>query len=163
MNITEVNYMLSDEEAMKRKINELYGNKNVIYADTDSFKLAVPECTIVWKHGETTYLKGKNALRIARHWLYTDPECLLVHTAGWIYLKGEKPEQITFIYDAYDNANHKHKRCNKVNIEMNGQSFSALFREALKAAEDECLKNDLTLLSVCVSNTDAAVKIIEMR
>lgn len=48
----------------------------------------VPECTIVWNHGETTYLKGKNALRIARHWLYTDPGCLLVYTAGWIYLKG---------------------------------------------------------------------------
>lgn len=46
------------------------------------------ECTIVWNHGETTYLKGKNALCIARHWLYTDPDCLLVYTAGWIYLKG---------------------------------------------------------------------------
>lgn len=54
----------------------------------DVIKYEVPECTIVWNHGETTYLKGKNALRIARHWLYTDPDCLLVYTAGWIYLKG---------------------------------------------------------------------------
>lgn len=76
----------------KIEINSIYGIGDPMvapaYADTDSFKLYVPECTIVWNHGETTYIKGKNALRIARHWLYTDPDCLLVHTAGWIYLKG---------------------------------------------------------------------------
>ena len=44
-------------------------------------------CTIVWEHGEITELKGKNCLTIARSWLYRDPECLLVHTDGWIYLK----------------------------------------------------------------------------
>ena len=78
-------------DQIKVQINKKYGlsgDPDYIYADTDSFKLDVPECTIVWNHGETTYLKGKNALRIARHWLYTDPDCLLVHTAGWIYLKG---------------------------------------------------------------------------
>lgn len=52
------------------------------------FKPITPDCTIIWNHGETTYLKGKNALLIARHWLYTDPDCLLVYTDGWIYLKG---------------------------------------------------------------------------
>lgn len=56
--------------------------------EIDLFKKIIPECTIVWNHGETTYLKGMNALRIARHWLYTDPDCLLVYTSGWIYLKG---------------------------------------------------------------------------
>lgn len=54
------------------------------------FSMVVPECTIVWNHGETTYLKGKNALRIARNWLYNDDECLLVYTPGWIYLKWDE-------------------------------------------------------------------------
>ena len=74
----------------KEEINAMFGKKGceVIYVDTDSVKLQPVECTIVWSHGETTYLKGKNALRIARHWLYTDPDCLLVYTSGWIYLKG---------------------------------------------------------------------------
>lgn len=61
-----------------------------IYYDTDSLKVEKPKpisCTILWSSGETTYLKGKNALRIARSWLYSDPECLLVYTTGWIYLK----------------------------------------------------------------------------
>lgn len=63
-----------------------------IYYDSDSLqsKPSVPHCTILWASGETTYLKGKNALRIARSWLYSDPECLLVSTPGWIYLKGYK-------------------------------------------------------------------------
>lgn len=165
MNFTEYNYMHADVEGIKEALNKKFGRLQAahefVYADSDSCKYAVPECTIVWNHGETTYLKGKNALRIARHWLYTDPDCLLVYTPGWIYLKCEKPEEITFIYDAYDNANHKHKRCNEVKIEMIGQSFWSLFREALAVAEEECLKNDLTLLSICVSNTDNAVKIIE--
>lgn len=60
------------------------------YYDTDSLKYVTPHCTILWASGETTYLKGKNALRIARAWLYSDPECLLVSTPGWIYLKGYK-------------------------------------------------------------------------
>ena len=62
------------------------------YYDSDSLqsKPSVPHCTILWASGETTYLKGKNALRIARAWLYSDPECLLVSTPGWIYLKGYK-------------------------------------------------------------------------
>lgn len=80
------------KEEIKVQLNNKYGrlqaDPDFIYADTDSLKFEVPECTIVWNHGETTYLKGKNALRIARHWLYTDPDCLLVYTAGWIYLKG---------------------------------------------------------------------------
>lgn len=60
----------------------------IIYYDTDSLKVEKPiSCTILWSSGETTYLKGKNALRIARSWLYSDPECLLVYTPGWIYLK----------------------------------------------------------------------------
>lgn len=62
----------------------------IIYYDTDSLKVEKPKpiaCTILWSSGETTYLKGKNALRIARAWLYSDPECLLVYTPGWIYLK----------------------------------------------------------------------------
>ena len=62
-----------------------------IYYDTDSLKVEKPKpiaCTILWGSGETTYLKGKNALRIARSWLYSDPECVLVYTPGWIYLKG---------------------------------------------------------------------------
>lgn len=77
----------------KDEINAMFGKKGceVVYVDTDSVKLDPVECTIVWNHGETTYLKGKNALRIARHWLYTDPDCLLVYTAGWIYLKGDDP------------------------------------------------------------------------
>lgn len=60
------------------------------YYDSDSLQRrpSVPHCTILWRSGETTYLKGKNALRIARAWLYSDPECLLVSTPGWIYLKG---------------------------------------------------------------------------
>lgn len=62
--------------------------KKIVYVDTDSIKYAVPYCFIVWASGETTYLKGKNALRIARSWLYSDPECLMVYTPGWIYLKG---------------------------------------------------------------------------
>ena len=62
------------------------------YYDSDSLqsKPTVPHCTILWASGETTYLKGKNALRIARAWLYSDPDCLLVSTPGWIYLKGSK-------------------------------------------------------------------------
>lgn len=64
-----------------------------MYYDSDSC-LSEPSkpisCTILWSSGETTYLKGKNALRIARAWLYSDPECLLVSTPGWIYLKGYK-------------------------------------------------------------------------
>lgn len=78
-------------DQIKVQINKKYGlsaDNDFCYADTDSFKYEVPECTIVWNHGETTYLKGKNALRIARNWLYTDPDCLLVYTSGWIYLKG---------------------------------------------------------------------------
>lgn len=62
-----------------------------MYYDTDSMKVEKPKsiaCTILWSSGETTYLKGKNALRIARAWLYSDPECILVCTPGWIYLKG---------------------------------------------------------------------------
>ena len=76
----------------KEEINAMFGRKNVdvVYVDTDSLKYEVPECTIVWNHGETTYLKGKNALRIARRWLYNDDECLLVYTPGWIYLKSEE-------------------------------------------------------------------------
>ena len=64
----------------------------ICYYDSDSLqrKPSVPHCTILWSSGETTYLKGKNALRIARAWLYSDPECLLVSTPGWIYLKGYK-------------------------------------------------------------------------
>ncbi len=68
-----------------------------IYYDTDRLKVEKPKpisCTILWSSGETTYLKGKNALRIARAWLYSDAECLLVYTPGWIYLKGSK-EAIT--------------------------------------------------------------------
>lgn len=68
-----------------------------IYYDTDILKVEKPKpisCTILWSSGETTYLKGKNALRIARAWLYSDAECLLVYTPGWIYLKGGK-EAIT--------------------------------------------------------------------
>lgn len=64
-----------------------------IYYDTDSLKVEMPKpiaCTILWSSGETTYLKGKNALRIARAWLYSDAECLLVYTPGWIYLKSGK-------------------------------------------------------------------------
>lgn len=64
-----------------------------IYYDIDSFKVEQPKtiaCTILWSSGETTYLKGKNSLRIARSWLYSDPECLLVYTPGWIYLKSGK-------------------------------------------------------------------------
>lgn len=62
-----------------------------MYYDTDSFKVEKPKpiaCTILWRSGETTYLKGKNALRIARSWLYSDSDCLMVYTPGWIYLKG---------------------------------------------------------------------------
>lgn len=64
--------------------------EEIIYYDTDSLKVEKPKpisCTILWSSGETTYLKGKNALRIARSWLYSDQECLLVYTPGWIYLK----------------------------------------------------------------------------
>lgn len=64
-----------------------------VYYDTDSLKVEKPiSCTILWSSGETTYLKGKNALRIARAWLYSDAECLLVYTPGWIYLKGGREE-----------------------------------------------------------------------
>ena len=64
---------------------------SIVYVDTDSIKYVIPSCTILWRSGETTYLKGKNALRIAKHWLYTDDDCLLVYTPGWIYLKpGDK-------------------------------------------------------------------------
>ena len=62
-----------------------------MYFDSDSLKVEkhkVISCTILWKSGETTYLKGKNALRISRSWLYSDPDCLMVYTPGWIYLKG---------------------------------------------------------------------------
>lgn len=80
---------MNDEiKVQLNKKYELSAYPEFIYADTDSFKYKVPECTIVWNHGETTYLKGKNALRIARRWLYSDDECLLVYTDGWIYLKG---------------------------------------------------------------------------
>lgn len=61
--------------------------KQFVYEDTDSVQEDIPECTILWKNGETTYLKGRNALRIARNWLYHEEECLLVYTTGWIYLK----------------------------------------------------------------------------
>ena len=64
-----------------------------IYYNSDSLKVEKPiSCTILWSSGETTYLKGKNALRIARAWLYSDAECLMVYTPGWIYLKGDKEE-----------------------------------------------------------------------
>ena len=68
-----------------------------MYYDSDSLQ---PEpskpisCTILWRSGETTYLKGKNALRIARSWLYRDPDCLMVYTPGWIYLKGGPDNKI---------------------------------------------------------------------
>ena len=65
--------------------------KPIAYYDTDSCEFRKPEtpsCTILWRSGETTYLKGKNALRIARSWLYSDQDCLMVYTPGWIYLKG---------------------------------------------------------------------------
>lgn len=96
---------LKEAEEMKRKINNLYG-KHTVYVDTDSAKelqenepdpdikdidlckKMTPECSIIWNHGEVTYLKGANALRIARSWLYNDPDCLMVYTSGWIYLKG---------------------------------------------------------------------------
>lgn len=64
------------------------------YYDTDSFQIREDNrvaCTILWKSGETTYIKGKHALRIARSWLYSDPDCLMVYTTGWIYLKGGEP------------------------------------------------------------------------
>ena len=87
---------MNDE--IKVQLNKKYGlsaDPEFIYADTDSVKYEVPECTIVWNHGETTYLKGKNALRIARRWLYSDDDCLLVYTPGWIYLKPGREEIIT--------------------------------------------------------------------
>ena len=71
-------------------VQNLSDIQKVVYYDSDSLQRrpSVPHCTILWASGETTYLKGKNALRIARAWLYSDPECLLVSTPGWIYLKG---------------------------------------------------------------------------
>ena len=143
----------------KEEINAMFGKRgcDVIYVDTDSVKLQPVECTIVWNHGETTYLKGKNALRIAKHWLYTDPDCLLVYTSNWIYLKCEEPKEITFIYDAYDEYNHKHSRCHEIKLEMNGKSVNELFDIALFKAQTECLKNNLTLLSICINNTDAII------
>ena len=66
-----------------------------IYYDTDSFIVEKPKpisCTILWSSGETSYLKGKNALRIARAWLYSDAACLMVYTPGWIYLKSGSEE-----------------------------------------------------------------------
>lgn len=65
--------------------------KQIIYYDSDSCQPGPSRpisCTILWSSGETTYFKGKNALRIARAWLYSDPDCILVYTPGWIYLKG---------------------------------------------------------------------------
>ena len=52
-------------------------------------------CTIVWVHGEITEIKGKNALQIARKWLYNNDDVLLVHTTGWIYLK-DMEKRVTY-------------------------------------------------------------------
>lgn len=68
-----------------------------MYYDSDSLQPEPSQpisCTILWSSGETTYLKGKNALRIARCWLYSEPECLLIYTHGWIYLKGGPDNKI---------------------------------------------------------------------
>lgn len=68
-----------------------------MYYDSDSCQPEPSQpisCTILWSSGETTYLKGKNALRIARCWLYSEPDCLLVYTPGWIYLKGGPDNKI---------------------------------------------------------------------
>lgn len=67
-------------------------NQDPDIKDIDLFKKMTPECSIIWNHGEVTYLKGANALRIARSWLYNDPDCLMVYTSGWIYLKGGNAE-----------------------------------------------------------------------
>ena len=87
---------MNDEiKVQLNKIYRLSADPGFIYADTDSIRYEVPECTIVWNHGETTYLKGKNALRIALRWLYSDDDCLLVYTPGWIYLKPGRGEVST--------------------------------------------------------------------
>lgn len=79
---------------IQRKVGDHCAHySNVIYTDIDSVKVSIPEaeeipaCTILWNGGETTYIKGKNALRIARHWLYDNNDCLMIYTPGWIYLK----------------------------------------------------------------------------
>ena len=66
--------------------------EDMISLAVDTQKHFAPDCTILWVKGETTYLKGKNALRIARTWLETDPDCLMIYSAGWLYLKGGDQE-----------------------------------------------------------------------
>lgn len=88
------------ERAVGRKVLRMQSQdceefEPFMYYDSDSLQSCPSKpisCTILWSSGETTYLKGKNALRIARSWLYSDPDCLLVYTSGWIYLKSGREE-----------------------------------------------------------------------
>ena len=69
--------------------NDQIGAKRYQYKDTDSFqlKMEIPAAEVIWEHGEITYIKGHNALRLAIHWLADDPECLAVQCNGVLYLK----------------------------------------------------------------------------
>lgn len=62
------------------------------YGDTvtdPEFEVRIPpiECHIIWEHGEVTYLKGWNSLRLAMHWLKKDHDCLAVICNHILYLK----------------------------------------------------------------------------
>lgn len=45
------------------------------------------KATIIWEGCDITTIKGANALKIALHWLHTNPECLVVVSGNNLYLK----------------------------------------------------------------------------
>lgn len=83
------------EQEFRRKVGAVrYGD---MVTDPElEFRLSPIECHIIWEHGEVTYLKGHNALRLAMHWLKKDRDCLAVMCNHNLYLKEGQ------LYDYYN-------------------------------------------------------------
>ena len=81
------------EQEFRRKIGATRYGDTVTDPELE-FKLVTPEVHIIWEHGDVTYIKGHNALRLAMHWLDCDRDCLAVLCRGTMYLKRGRWSQV---------------------------------------------------------------------